>query len=283
MTSQRPRLWHVVLLAFALNTASAADVAGFTQPSRDVDISAADTGPIVAVEVREGDAVEKGQVLARTDAAVLQVSRRMAEAQVEAEGKLNRARAELRMQTERLEKLRGLLARKHAGQEEFDRAELDRAMAAASLQTAEEEQRVRRLERDRIDAQIEERTVRATLSGTVVQVFKEVGEFVSPADAVVMRVVRLDPLTAVFPLPERMLGEVEPGGEATVSFPRTGTTVTGRVEFVSPVVDPKSGTVRVKVTLANPDGRLRAGERCDLRVEGVDDGYAEAVDEVAGL
>jgi multidrug efflux pump subunit AcrA (membrane-fusion protein) len=41
----------------------------------------------------------------------------------------------------------------------------------------------------------------------------------------------------------------------------------GTVEFISPITDAESGTVLVKVRVANPHGRFRSGERCKIRVE----------------
>ena len=40
--------------------------------------------------------------------------------------------------------------------------------------------------------------------------------------------------------------------------------VTGRIEFISPVTDPASGTVRVKFVIENAAGKLRSGVRCAL-------------------
>jgi multidrug efflux pump subunit AcrA (membrane-fusion protein) len=40
------------------------------------------------------------------------------------------------------------------------------------------------------------------------------------------------------------------------------------VEFVSPVIDAASGTVRVKFAIENPAGAIRSGGRCTLEPEG---------------
>ena len=266
----KPRLWHVVLIAFVVGTASAADIAGFTKPSRDLDLAAGDSGRIRVLNVEEGDTVVADQVVARTEADALEASRRISETQIASKGRLMRAQAELRMQTKRLEKLTDLLARNHAGQEEVDRATIDREIAAAAVQTAEEERLVRISERNRIDVQLAQREIRTPIDGIVVHITKDVGEFVSPADPVVMRVVRLDPLTATFPVPERLIGELQADTPATVVFPRTGREQTGTVSFIAPVVEAQSGTVLVKITLPNPDRQLLAGEKCMLRLEGVE-------------
>jgi hypothetical protein len=38
------------------------------------------------------------------------------------------------------------------------------------------------------------------------------------------------------------------------------------VEFISPVIDAESGTIRVKVRVNNSENRVRSGERCTLRL-----------------
>ena len=60
-------------------------------------------GSLARIQVKEGDRVTAGQLLANLDDDVLQASLRMAEANLKSRGKLNSALAELRLQAERLE------------------------------------------------------------------------------------------------------------------------------------------------------------------------------------
>jgi multidrug efflux pump subunit AcrA (membrane-fusion protein) len=48
--------------------------------------------------------------------------------------------------------------------------------------------------------------------------------------------------------------------------------VQGTVVFVSPVVDPASGLMRVKVLFSNLDGKIRPGVAGKMRLEGVANG-----------
>ena len=48
----------------------------------------------------------------------------------------------------------------------------------------------------------------------------------------------------------------------TVLLPASGIKATGFVELIAPLTDAESGTVRIKLRVGNPDGRLRSGERC---------------------
>lgn len=255
----------IFLLALSVTSATAEDIAGFTEPFRDLDLAAADTGRIDSVAVKDGEIVRKSQILATINQDILKASRRITEAQLNAKGRINSASADLRLKTERVQKLQDLLRRNHAAQEEVDRASIEREVAAAALETVREEQAIRALERDRIDVQIERQFVRSPIDGTVVRTFKDVGEFVSPADAVVVRVVQLNPLRAVFNVPVRSVGnELIDGSVADVTV--HGMPAKATVENVSPIVEPQSGTVRVKILIDNSDGILRAGEACTLKV-----------------
>ena len=49
-----------------------------------------------------------------------------------------------------------------------------------------------------------------------------------------------------------------------VHFPLADKTATGRIEFICPVDDAESGTVRVKVRIENRQGLHRSGQRCRL-------------------
>lgn len=268
-----------VLVALSAFPATAAEIDGFTEPSRDLDLAAADTGRIESIEVREGEQVQAGQVLATLNQDVLNASRRIAAKQFAAKGKLKSANADLRLKTERVRKLTELLVRRHATQEEVDRADIEREIAAASVEVVEEEQAIRSLEVDRIDHQLERQLVRSPIDGVVVRTLKDVGEFVSPADAVVLRVVQLNPILAVFNVPEQIVSaEFNEGSTATVRVGSNGNEVKAIVEFVSPVVEPQSATVRVKVRIDNETGAIRSGEKCSLVVTNPVDQIANAQD-----
>ncbi len=57
---------------------------------------------------------------------------------------------------------------------------------------------------------------------------------------------------------------LQQGRTVKLFFPETEVRAEGRVEFVSPVTEADSGTVRVKVLLDNAQGQYRCGVRCAL-------------------
>ena len=77
-------------------------------------------------------------------------------------------------------------------------------------------------------------------------------------------VVQLDPLRVTFGLPTGHARRLRVGDRATILLVDDNTPVAAEIEMISPVTEAESGTVRVKMRLANPDGKLRAGVRCAL-------------------
>ena len=247
--------------------AFAASFDGFTEPYRKIDVAAAETGVVAKILVHEGDRVAKGQSLATLDNDVLEVSREIAEANLQAQGKLDSALAERGLRATRLQRLEPLRAEGHASQEEVDRAKADLAVADANVRIAREQRLLDGLERKKIEAMIERRTLRSPIDGVVSKIYRDEREFVSPNAAAVLTVVQLDPLRVIFSLPTAAAAGLTAAQAVTVELPESGVKVRGKVEFIAPVTEAESGTVRVKVVVENPDGAYRCGVRCLLNLE----------------
>ena len=109
---------------------------------------------------------------------------------------------------------------------------------------------------------------RAPMDGVVSAIHKEIGEYVAPTDPHIMNIVQLDRLQAVFSVPSEDATTLRTGDSVAIRLSATNVSVTGVVEFVAPVTDAESGTVRVKVRMENPQSTYRSGQRCSLRLTG---------------
>ena len=239
-------------------------IQGFTEPYADISMAAAEMGTLSAVVVKDGDVVEAGQVIANLDDGVLRASLEVARAGMEATGELESAQTQLDLKKVELEKLTGLFGRNHASQMELDRVRGEVRVAESRIQSVREDLEVRRLEHARIEAQLRQREIRSTIDGVVISVEKDRGEFVSPSDPVVARIVQLDPLLIVFSVPNVHRGELTTGQTARLKIGPAETSVEGQVEFISPTANASSGTFRVKVRLPNSDRRWHGGEKTIL-------------------
>ncbi len=243
------------------------DLEGFTEPYRTIKVAADETGTIAEVFVREGRIVKVGQPLARLNSTIHQTLLAIAEQNMNAEGRLDAARADLDMKMDRLEKLKPLLDEGYARQEEVDRATNEVQVAEANLRTAQEDLATRRLEYEKTKAQIAQRTIRAPIDGVITEMHKDVGEFVAPNSPDILTLVQLDQLLANFTLTSSQASKLKLDEEIDIRFVG-GLKTTGVVEFISPVTNAESGTVLVKIRIENAKRLYRSGERCRMRVGG---------------
>lgn len=238
-------------------------IEGFTEPYADIDLAASEMGILGEVLVKDGDVVSNGDLLAKLNDDVLMASLDVAKSAMSATGELQSAQAQLDLKQVEAKKLAELFDRNHASQKEIDRVAGEVRIATSRLLSVKEDLAVRKLEYARIEAQIKQRQIRSTIDGVVVDVRKDKGEFVSPSDPVVARVVQLDPLLVVFSVPNAYRKDVQKNQQVSMKIVGTGL-AEGTVEHVSPTADASSGTFKVKVRLPNPGHRWHGGEKSEL-------------------
>jgi membrane fusion protein (multidrug efflux system) len=212
-------------------------------------------GRITEVLIDEGTRVEAGAEVMAIDPERRSLERDSARAQVE------EARESLREQEREYGRMRDLRARKVASQTQLDQAETDFKLAKSRLLAAEA--RLGVLERALRDA-----TVAAPFSGLIARRTVSRGEYVK-AGQELFELVSLDPIEVEFHLTEIDSGLVALGQTVDLRVaPYPDETFGATVTFVSPTIDTRTRTLRVKAELENPEGRLRPGlfARVDLGI-----------------
>ena len=258
-----------VLGAFvASGKVQAEKVEAFTEPYKRIAVPASEIGVIAVLNVAEGDEVRAGQLLGRLDDAVLRSSLAVAEAAKQATGSLQNAESDVEMRRRHLDSYRSLSEQGNATTRELLRSQTELQQSLARLQSVREELTVRKLEYKRVEQQIGQRQIASPIDGVVVMMEKEAGEFVSPTDPVVLHVVQLNRLKAVFSVPRPGATGLEVGQVITLAIGYDGQTCEGKIEFVSPVTDPQSNTVRVKVQIENQDRAIASGISCRWNMDG---------------
>ena len=219
------------------------------------EIAAEVGGQVTEILVEEGRSVRAGDVVLRIDPERRNLERDSARARVD------ETRAALREQERNYRRVAELRERGVASDEQRDQADTAQKLARSRLAAAEAELGV--LERALRDA-----SVMAPFDGFVAQRFVSRGEYVAPANKL-FELVALDPIEVEFYLPEVDSSRVATGQTVDVRVaPFPDESFDGQVTVVSPVIDPRSRTLRVKAQIANPEGRLRPGlfARIDLGV-----------------
>ena len=237
---------------------------GFTEPFMTVVVASPESGVLQELKVREGDAVNAGEIVGKLDLQVLNASLNSAKEKLKSLGQVNAAQAKLTSKTHHLEQMQTLLKRQHASEKEVRQAQLDVDLAKANLEIAEDQQRSLEMDVKQIEAQLERRIVRSPISGTILELPRQVGEAITATESEVATVVALDQLRVRYFLATKIASRLKKGQSVNVSFPETNQQTHAVVDFVSPVTDAKSGTVRVELLIDNKRLAFRSGLRCFL-------------------
>jgi membrane fusion protein (multidrug efflux system) len=135
----------------------------------------------------------------------------------------------------------------------------DGAIARAEYDRAAAEQKSTEARVGEIRATIARKTIRAPFSGILGIRQVNLGQYLSPGDAVAP-LQALHPIYVNFGVPQQDATDVRVGRSVRVTAEDlSGTVFTGRITAVDSVVDPTTRNVQVQATIPNPDGRLRPG------------------------
>lgn len=212
-------------------------------------------GRITEILRDEGERVEAGTVVLTIDP-----ERRELELE-DARARVAEAAAALKDRERETGRVRTLFRKSVASRSQLDQAETELQLAKARLDGARAHLGV--AERALRDA-----NVRAPFAGLVSERDVQVGEFVQ-AGSPLFELVALDPIEVEFHLAERDSGRVSVGNRVRLTVaPYPDERFEARVELVSPKIDPRTRTLRVKAELPNPEDRLRPGlfARVDLGI-----------------
>lgn len=189
-------------------------------------------GTVLDLLVEEGDAVRKGQLLARIDAAHSRLQ-------------LREANADLQRRQNDVARGEKLLARK--------------LIAANAQDQAESEFAVRRAEVNLARVRVEKSEIRAPFDGIITRRWIKQGQLLA-ANAAVFDMANFTDLRAELRVPERDAVAIAAGQRVDFTVDALGSRqFEARVERVAPVVDRDSGTVKVTVRVDNQDHSLRPG------------------------
>jgi RND family efflux transporter MFP subunit len=240
-------------------------IEGFTEPFRTIDLSSDETGSIVKLHVHEGKFVKEGEAIAQLDSRLQELQAKIAQQMSESNSELVAAEETFRKRLAISQRIRTLRDNGHATEGEQMRAEMELAIAKAKHLSAQEEAIVRNLEFERARVQLERRTVTAPFSGIVATIHRREGEFISPLHPEILTLVQVDRLLATFNIPSSQIEMFELDKQLDINL-FDGRRVVGTVFSVGVQTDAQSGTVQVKLEIANPTGEIRSGEICSLNI-----------------
>lgn len=219
------------------------------------EVAAQVDGEITQVLVDEGEAVAAGDIVLEIDPEKRNLDLARAQARVE------EAQASVREAERGVRRMRKLAEQNVASRSQLDEAETGISTARSRLSAANADLGV--AERALRDA-----SVRATFAGLIARRHVNRGEFVTPGQKL-FELVSLDPLEVEFHLPEMDSSRVHAGMPIEVLVaPYPKDVFDATITVISPTIDPRTRTLRIKGLIQNPESKLRPGlfARVDLGV-----------------
>ncbi len=251
-------------LAGAHTGASGSD--GILRPWKEADAATTETGLVHKLLVKVGDVVTVGQPIAELDSQSLKIQLETARAQASAEGRLMTAKAEVELHQRRVKSIEGMRQRNQANEMELDKARVDLQMAQGRLQGEIEDRRVLQLQVARLEEQLSERIVKAPISGVVVKLHKEVGEFVAANSPQVARIADVTRMKAMFYLTDSEARTLPKDKTIRVRV-SNGSLLNAAFDYVLPYANDESGLIEMQVIIDNPKSEVM-GSRCQLVLPG---------------
>ncbi len=229
-------------------TGESATFDGVVEAIRQTVVSAQVQGAVVAIEVKAGDVVKAGQVLARIDARAAEQNVAASDAQVQS------ARATLEVATKEFDRQKQLFEKNYTSKAALERAEAQfketQAQVAAQLAQA-----------GAARAQSGFFVVKAPYGGIVAEVPVMPGDMAMPGRALVTI---YDPavLRVTAAVPQTDIARIAPGKQAKIQFPGLPADrqwVAPTQVTVLPTADPGTHTGQIRLDLPATAGNLTPG------------------------
>ncbi|MGJ5817756.1 efflux RND transporter periplasmic adaptor subunit [Paludibaculum fermentans] len=250
-------------------------------------------GRVTRVFVEEGQAVQRGQVLAELDARDYQFGVDIASGESDAAAALaakakagtrkqdlEQAKAAFEQADDEYKRMKTLYDRHSLAPNDFKKIEAQWKVAQQRLDEAREGARTE----DRSAAEgkarqaaanvglnakrVADTRLTAPLTGVVARRLTDPGEMVA-AGMPVFAVMDLNPIRVRVGVPEAEIAKVQPGRPAMVRIPSMGgQDFPGKVELVGYAAEPQSRTFAVRILVPNSKLVLRAGMIAEAEIEG---------------
>jgi membrane fusion protein, multidrug efflux system len=259
-----------------------------TQAPDTIEIRSQVTGLLERQAFADGARVKKGDVLYVIDQRPFQAQLAQAKASLaQAEANLINARQNLARNSR-------LIAQKAVSQQDYDTAVAQERSSAALVEAQKALLR-------NVELNLEFATLRASRDGIMSSSQVKPGSLITAQQTLLTTLYSSDPMWVNFSVSEDKLLELQktlkhPPGEQPDQAPPfhirladgTDYALAGKLNFVDATIDPKSGTLQVRISVPNPDRLLRPGLFVRVTVAAFENPSAiripqQAVQELQGL
>jgi RND family efflux transporter MFP subunit len=196
-------------------------------------------GILTHVYVKEGQKVNKGQILGKID-----------------DGGLSQQLSQLRIQSDlaktTYERQKRLWEQNIGSEIQF--------LQAKSTYEAQEEAI------NQLQQQIAKTNIRAPFSGTIDDVITEQGSVVAAGQTPLMRIVNLDDMYIEIEVPESYVSNVTQGKKVQVELPVLGKKIDTKIRQASNFINPANRTFKVEVEVPNKDKQIKPNLTARLKI-----------------
>lgn len=216
-----------------------AELQGSVSTKQNLVIHPEYSGILTKVYVKEGQKVNRGQLLAKID-----------------DGGLSQQLSQLKIQTElaktTFERQDRLWKQKIGSEIQYLQA---KASYEAQLQAT-----------NQLAQQIGKTEVRAPFSGTIDDVITEQGSVVAPGQSQLFRIVNLDNMYIETEVPERYISDITKGKEVKVYFPVLGKEIDTEVRQAGNFINPANRSFKVEIAIPNKDKSIKPNLTARLKI-----------------
>ncbi|WP_255298351.1 efflux RND transporter periplasmic adaptor subunit [Brevibacillus dissolubilis] len=276
---------------------------GIIEAKQDLELAFGTAGKIVSLNAEKGKRVKKGQLLASLDTSYYEKAVEAASGQVTqstiqrretlkgasteaiAQQRLALSGAQQDLNKAKKDYAQGQILLQGGAIAQNDLDQLKQAVDAAERRVKNEQIGLDTLLKGaepediaRIDATYKQATsevaraqqtlretkITAPFDGTIVEVIPHVGEMTSPGQSVI-HLVDLSSVKVALDVTNETITQFKEGEKVTLAGD-TGTKTTGTIQFVSPVIDNKTGKYRVEIIAPNPQGEWRGGMIANVQI-----------------
>jgi membrane fusion protein, multidrug efflux system len=216
------------------------DIQGRIEGDQNIEVSPQTPGLVIRVNVKEGDAVRQGQVLAELDSKVIQRG-------------LDEIKTQLALANILFQKQKALWDQKIGSEVQYLTAKSNKESLEKRLASMQE--------------QLAMNKIKSPINGTVENIPFKIGQVVSPGlPTSTIRVVNMSGVKVLADVAEAYTSKIKRGNEVLVSFPDIDENIAARVTFTSTVIDQTNRTFRVEAHLAHSRADLRANMIANLKI-----------------